>query len=173
MEASFRETLRHITTELLTKLGYAATVKTSEAALPGERVGYHIDIELTEGQNLLIGQHGANVSALLHVIRLLARDHQPVNASISVDVNRYFQEKKVYLEREAALASREVEETGLPVMLRPMVAYERKLIHTFFAEHPTITTESVGHKEERKILLRRRGEATNRDGEDQLGTSLI
>ncbi|MEP7162212.1 MAG: R3H domain-containing nucleic acid-binding protein [Candidatus Moraniibacteriota bacterium] len=164
MEEPFRATLTLAVQDLLKKIGFTAEVKTSEEALPEGRVGYMCDITLTDGQNLLIGQHGANIAALLHVVRLIIRKDQPENASISLDVNHYFREKKVYLEREALEAAREVESTSLPVTLRPMLPFERKLVHTLFATHPLITTESVGRGDERKILLKRRPE--NPDAEE-------
>lgn len=159
MEPLFREQLARIVTDLLSRMGFSADVKVSETALPDDRVNYHADIVLADGQQLLIGQHGANISALLQVVRLLVRKEQPANGSITLDVNHYLHEKKVYLEKEAMEAAKEVEATGLPVTLRPMPAYERKLIHTLFATHPTILTESVGTGENRKVLLKRRGEA--------------
>ena len=156
MDQPFREYLTVTVQDLLQRIGFEADVKTSEEAVPEGKVEYHCEITLTDGQNLLIGQHGANVAALLHLVRLLVRKEQPDDALISLDVNHYFHEKKVYLEREAREAAREVEETGLPVTLRPMLPFERKLVHTLFATHALITTESVGRGEDRKILLKRR-----------------
>lgn len=153
---TFQETLSHITTEILHRMGFEAQVKVTEAPEKEGRIIYSIGVELPEGQNLLIGQHGAHIAALLHVIRLAARKFQPKDSLLALDINHYFEEKKMYLEREALEAAREVELTGLPATLRPMLSFERKMIHTLFAEHPTITTESVGYGEERKVLLRRR-----------------
>lgn len=69
------------------------------------------------------------------------------------------EEKKGFLEREAMAAVREVEETGLPATLRPMLSFERKLIRHLLAAHPNVMTESVGSGEERKILIKRRPES--------------
>lgn len=157
MEESFRQTLSITVKDLLQRLGFEAEVKVSEAMV-GDRVDYHCEITLHEEQSLLIGQHGANIGALLHIVKLAARQTLPKDGMISLDVNHYFEEKKVFLEREAQAAVREVEESGLPVMLRPMLSFERKLIHHLLSEHPTVMTESVGSGDGRKVLIKKRPE---------------
>lgn len=158
MESSFRQNLVVIVKDLLQRIGFEADVQASELAVENDRVQYHCDITLKDGQSLLIGQHGANIGALLHIVKLAARKEMPKDAIITLDVNHYFEEKKVFLEREAMAAAKEAEESGLPVMLRPMLSFERKLIHRLFAEHPTLVTESVGSGEDRKVLLKKRPE---------------
>lgn len=159
MEQPFRAYLNAFVKDLLQRVGFDAEVKTGEEMLPDDLVKYHCEITLQEGQNLLIGQHGANIAALLHIVKLAMRKEMPKNGVLSLDVNQYFEEKKSFLEREAVAAAREVEETGLPVTLRPMLSFERKLIHHLLASHPTVVTESVGAGEDRRILIKRRPEA--------------
>ena len=40
-----------------------------------------------------------------------------------------------------------------PFTLEPMPAYERRIIHVALADHPDVTTQSVGIGEERKIVI--------------------
>ena len=163
MSLSPREALAIQTKDLLQQMGFVAEVSVSEKAIPEDRVEYHCDIRVTEGQHLLIGQHGANLQALLHLLRLLTRSLLPERAVLSIDVNHYFAEKQSFLEQETMRAVKEVVETGLPLALRHMVAYERKLVHTLLATHPEVMTESVGSGEERKVLIRLRGTDTSSD----------
>ena len=164
MEEPFRNRLNVTVKDLLQRIGFEAEVKTGEEMLSDDLVKYHCEITLRDGQNLLIGQHGANVAALLHIVKLAVRKDMPKNGVLSLDVNRYFEEKKSFLEREAMAAVKEVEETGLPATLRPMLSFERKLIHHLLADHPTVMTESVGSGEERKILIKRKPESTEEQG---------
>jgi spoIIIJ-associated protein len=147
---------------LLQRMGFDVEVSVSEKLLSDERVEYVCELVVREGQQLLIGQHGANLQALLHLLRVLTRKFLPERSILSLDVNHYFAEKKNFLEQEALRAVKEVVETGLPLSLRPMIAYERKLIHTLLADHPDVVTESVGSGEDRKVLIRRKS------GEDSL-----
>jgi predicted RNA-binding protein Jag len=158
MDQPFRNHLNDTVKDLLQRIGFEADVKTGEEMISADLVKYHCEITLREGQNLLIGQHGANVAALLHIVKLAVRKELPKNGVLSLDVNHYFEEKRGFLEREAFAAVKEVEESGLPVTLRPMLSFERKMIHHLFASHPSIMTESVGVGDDRKILLRRKPE---------------
>ncbi|MFZ1626548.1 MAG: R3H domain-containing nucleic acid-binding protein, partial [Candidatus Moraniibacteriota bacterium] len=144
MEEPFRNYLNITVKDLLQRIGFDAEVKTGEEMIADEQVQYHCEITLHEGQSLLIGQHGANIAALLHLVKLAVRREMPKNGVVSLDVNRYFEEKMSFLEREALMVAKEVEETGLPATLRPMLSFERKLIHHLFASHPIVMTESVG-----------------------------
>lgn len=158
MEQPFRSHLDTTVKDLLRRMGFEAEVKTSEEMLPDRSIKYHCEITLYEGQNLLIGQHGANVAALLHLVKLVVRKEMPKNSSLSLDINKYFEEKKGFLEHEAMAAVKEVEETGLPITLRPMLSFERKLIHNLLATHPVVMTESIGIGEGRKVLIKRKPE---------------
>jgi|GEM_PF-427429 len=158
METPFRSTLTVIVKDLLQRIGFEAEVATGEVVGVDERTEYRCEITLHEGQNLLIGQHGANIAALLHIVKLAVRQELPKDATLSLDVNHYFEEKRIFLEREALAAAKGVEVSGLPVALRPMLSFERRLIHHLFSSHPTVMTESVGSGEDRKILIKKRPE---------------
>lgn len=154
---------------LLERMGFAAEVSVAERLLPDERIEYACDVTVSNGQQLLIGQHGANLQALLHLLRVVTRRYLSERSTLSLDVNRYFAEKKSFLEQEANRAVKEVLESGLPLPLRPMVAYERKMIHTLLADHPQVMTESVGTGEARKVLIRLRGESPAQAETDLVG----
>jgi len=40
-----------------------------------------------------------------------------------------------------------------PFTLEPMSAYERRIIHLTLAEHPDVTTQSIGEGEARKVVI--------------------
>lgn len=94
MEESFRNHLNTTVKDLLQRIGFVAEVKTGEEMLPDNLIRYRCDITLHDGQNLLIGQHGANVAALLHIVKLVVRKGMPKNSVLSLDVNRYFERGK-------------------------------------------------------------------------------
>jgi spoIIIJ-associated protein len=73
---------------------------------------------------------------------------------VIVDVNGYWEEKRPLLEREALAAEEEVLRTGHPTILRPMLPYERKVIHTFLIGRKKVATESAGHGEDRKVIVK-------------------
>jgi spoIIIJ-associated protein len=47
-----------------------------------------------------------------------------------------------------------VKTKGAPFTLEPMPAYERRIVHLALANHPDVTTESIGQGETRKVVIR-------------------
>ncbi len=135
---------------LLEKIGFPAEVT---ALMTGE-ASYSIRITVSDGSKLLIGQHGVALSALQYIIRSVLMRKLQERAEVLVDVNGYWEEKKPLLEREAAAAEEEVLRTGHPVVLRPMLPYERKVVHTFLVARNKVMTESSGHGEDRKVIIK-------------------
>ena len=70
-----------------------------------------------------------------------------------VDVNDYFIEKKSLLEKEAEKAAAEALKNNVSVALRPMLPYERKIVHSFLFTNPGVVTVSVGQGNTRRIMV--------------------
>lgn len=144
--------IEELVTDVVRRLGFEASVAVhADEARPD---GVHIRLSVSEGQHVLIGQHGLNLAALQHLLRLLCRKAAPDTPLLSVDINGYLEEKRGFLEREAREAAETALRTGFSVTLRPMPAFERRIIHTALADHPSVVTESAGTGEERKVLVR-------------------
>lgn len=154
MSTEHRATIKDILEEIIQRIGFTATIEVTEQA--GSPEGYFCAVKVTEGQNFLIGQYGMNLAALQHLIRVIARKQIGEKLDIIVDVNDYFSEKKELLEREAEQALEEALQNNISVALRPMLSYERKIVHAFLANNKNVITESVGEKEDRKVMVRPR-----------------
>ena len=135
---------------LLQKMGFSAKI---QATIIGE-TNYSVQITVEEGSKLLIGQHGVALSALQYIVRSILTRKLHERAEVLVDVNGYWEEKRPLLEREALSAEEEVLRTGHPAILRPMLSYERKVVHTFLVNRAKVTTESSGHGEDRKVIVK-------------------
>lgn len=77
----------------------------------------------------LIGRDGQVVNALQHLTRLAVQQSTGERSRVIVDVDGYLKRKRDNLINIALDAIQEVIETGEFVSLRPMNAYERKIIH--------------------------------------------
>ena len=147
-----KKSIHTIVTALIQRMGFEATLEVLDDQLtPG---GFVCQVTVGEGQNFLIGQYGMNLAALQHLTRILVRKEVGEKLDIIVDINGSFSEKRVLVEKEAKQAVDEALQKNASVALRPMLSYERKIVHSFLANNGSVLTESVGVGEERKVMIR-------------------
>lgn len=112
------------------------------------------NIAVAEDSSFLIGQYGANLQALQHIIRLLVRKQEPARINFIVDVNFYRQQKTHAIMEQAAAAVAQALAEKKAVILKPMSAYERRLVHMELSKNKNIITESVGTGEDRRVAVK-------------------
>lgn len=157
------ELLKKTTEDLLRRMtfeNFEVLVK-SEGGEDGESLTVNIE---TSESNLLIGQYGVTLAALQHVLRLLIRRETEEKFKFLVDVNRYLQTKTSSISGIAKEAAEQAIRDKKPVVLRPMSAYERRLVHMELAGNENVKTESIGEGEERKVVIRPVGELEKLEG---------
>lgn len=108
----------------------------------------------TPDSSFLIGQYGANLQALQHIIRILVREKLEERIRFILDINSYRKEKNDAVVRLA----REVAEQSLrekrAIIMRPMSPYERRLVHMELSQNNGVITESIGSGDDRKIVIK-------------------
>ena len=74
-------------------------------------------------------------------------------APFSVDVEGYRRRREESLEDLAHRSAESVRDSGRPVTLEAMPAYERRIVHLTLSKDPTVGTASVGEGEHRKVRI--------------------
>jgi len=145
--------LKNIIREMLEKMTFSDfTVNIrQEAGLDGENIVCNI---ISRDSDLLIGQYGVNLRALQHILRALARKKTDEKLKFSVDVNDYNKSKISSLEELARNMAQQAVNDKRPAVLRPMSAYERRIIHMVLSENDQVQTESIGEGEDRKVVIK-------------------
>lgn len=153
MDTQRAETVQSLVSEILVKMTLPASIaiETPTFPLQGEFV---CQISTAEGSNLLIGQRGLNLEALQTIVRASARKKLDGWANFSLDVNSYWKEKAEALFTEAKEIESRVATEKTPASLRPMTPFERKCVHMALADSLTVTTESSGTGEHRKVIIK-------------------
>lgn len=153
MKAENIEMLKKLIGETLEKMTFSDfTLGTREEAGPdGENIVFNIE---TRDSDLLIGQHGVNLRSLQHVLRAMARKRTEEKLRFSIDVNDYHRGKLDSITELARNLARQAIADRRPVVLRPMSAYERRIVHMELAGNDQVKTESIGEEEERKVVIR-------------------
>ncbi|MEK9151199.1 MAG: R3H domain-containing nucleic acid-binding protein [Patescibacteria group bacterium] len=152
MDKTRQEMIQETVVGLLEKMGFGASVEVT--AEEGDAAAFLCRVRVEQDQNLLIGQYGVNLAAIQHIVRVMLRKKTEERLNLIVDINDYFAEKRLSLEKEAARAAQEAIRSGAPITLRPMLSYERKIVHTFLAGNKEIITESVGQGDNRMVIIR-------------------
>ncbi len=153
-----KKLIEETTRELLEKMGFQATIhiatnaSTSEDEFSEENP-ISVELQLTDSK-YLIGKYGINLSALQHVLRVLIRKKTSERINFNVDVNNYREEQKQALITLAAEMGEKVRKEKKSAMLRPMNAYERRIVHVELSKMEGILTESIGEGEDRKIIIK-------------------
>lgn len=111
-----------------------------------------------QNPSLLIGQQGVNLNALQHVTRLIVRRKTDERVSFILDVNQYKSKRVEYLKSLATDVAQRVLDTDKFEVLRPMSAYERRIVHMELANNDFVSTESLGEEPNRRIVVRPVGE---------------
>jgi spoIIIJ-associated protein len=94
------------------------------------------------------------LSALQHIAKILVSKQHPTYAFLNLDINSYRESRKNELAEIALQVAKRVRRTKKTVVLEPMPAFERRIIHLKLAEQPDIITESIGQEPERRIMVR-------------------
>ncbi len=108
-----------------------------------------------EGDDLgiLIGRRGQTLACLQHIVRLIVAGRLKAWLPLAVDVAGY---KKRHCENLRKLALNLADQVKLrrrAITLEPMLPDERRIIHLTLANHPDVTTHSIGEGEARKVVI--------------------
>lgn len=137
--------------ELLSKMGFSGKVTVLQEQ---EDEGITCEIATNEDSNFLIGQHGVNLQALQHLVRLIVRKHVPEKIRFTLDVNGYRKQKNLSIAQLAQQAAQDAVSQGRAIMMQPMSTYERRLVHLELSKNSAVVTESIGEGESRKIVIK-------------------
>jgi spoIIIJ-associated protein len=108
-----------------------------------------------EGEDLgvLIGRRGQALASLQHVVRLIVAEKLKVWVPINVDIAGYKKRRYESLQNLALRLAEQVKRNRRLIMLEPMPADERRIIHLALTDHPDVTTQSMGEGDMRKVAI--------------------
>lgn len=150
---------RRILEELLERLDIYAYVTAVVTRVPGQRsdveetITLHVEGADEEAMGLLIGRRGETLRSLQFMLNLLVSRRVQKWPQLVVDVGNYRQRRQESLEGLARRMAERVRQTGRSIVLEPMAAYERRIVHLALRDDKSVYTESSGEGENRKIVI--------------------
>ncbi len=102
----------------------------------------------------IIGRNGRTLQALEYLTNAVLNRHEGDNIRVTVDVGGYKRRRDDRLRELARKIADQVRETGEAYELKPMSPVERRVIHVELADDPSVTSESTGEGQERRVVVR-------------------
>ena len=150
---------RRILEDLLERMDIHGYVTAVRSTVPGQRgepedtITLHVEGADEEAMGLLIGRRGETLRSLQFMVNLLVSRKVQKWPQIVVDVGNYRQRRQESLEGLARRMAERVRQSGRPLTLEPMGAYERRIVHLALRSDPTVYTESTGEGDNRKVVI--------------------
>ncbi len=157
--ANVDQIARRILEDLLERMDIHAYVTAVRSSVPDQRgepeetITLHVEGADEEAMGLLIGRRGETLRSVQFMVNLLVSRKVQKWPQVVVDVGNYRQRRQESLEGLARRMAERVRQSGRPLMLEPMGAYERRIVHLVLRSDPTVYTESSGEGENRKIVI--------------------
>ena len=102
---------------------------------------------------ILIGRRGETLRDLQFITRLIVSRKIGTWPNLVVDIENYKARRVKSLQALARRMADQVRRTKQPVILEPMPAHERRIIHLTLRNDPDVYTESTGQDENRKVQI--------------------
>lgn len=128
-----------------------------------DNLTYNIDIDKEkafinvkidgEDARVLIGYRGEVLNALQVILNSLTNQESHSRVKVILNVSNYKEKREQSLIELADKISKTVYKTGKTITLEPMMAYERKIIHTRLQSNNRVSTYSVGEEPYRKVVI--------------------
>ena len=110
-----------------------------------------------EGSSVLIGHHGDTLDALQYLTNLAGaqknENGERIKTRVTVDVEGYRAKREETLRALARRKAEQAIKNNKSVMLEPMSAYERRIIHSEVQSIEGVSTNSIGNDSNRKIVI--------------------
>ena len=155
-ENTVSEMVIDILEALLSMLGVDASVMTQAGdAVEGEQDTIAPRTFEIKGDDLgiLIGRRGQTLACLQYIVRLMVSHKTKTWDPIIIDVEGYKERRYEALRNLALRIAEQVKTRKVPFTLEPMPANERRIAHLTLADHPDVTTQSIGEGEARKVVI--------------------
>lgn len=134
-------------TELLKHMGVEAT---AEITLEENIMKINLS---GEGMGIVIGRRGETLDAVQHIVQLYVNKTFEKFYKVRIDTEDYRAKREEALINLANGMAKRVLRTRKEIILEPMKAYERRIIHTALQGYNKIKTYSIGDEPNRKIIV--------------------
>lgn len=128
-----------------------------------EGIQYSVDVDTKsniikvyingDSSRTLIGYRGEVLNSFQIILNSIANKETTGRIKVILNISDYREKREKSLEELADKISKTVYKTGKTITLEPMMAYERKIIHSRLQNNNKVKTYSVGEEPHRKVVI--------------------
>jgi spoIIIJ-associated protein len=141
------EEAKTLTQDILTLMGLEATISVQK-----EKETLQIRIE-GEKSGLLIGRRGQTLDALQYLVTRILNRKGLDKIKVDMDSGDYRTRRTQYLEELALKMAEKSKQTGKPVVISPLNAHDRRIIHLTLEKEKNLKTVSRGEGQLKKMVI--------------------
>ncbi|MCK9577925.1 KH domain-containing protein [bacterium] len=149
------KTIEDIIIGFFSRAGFPAEIKhisLKEKEKEDEAPILAVNIKTSEAQ-MLIGKQGLVLADIQLLLRKLIKKSVGQDIFLNLDIDNYKKNKENYLREIAQEAADKVLATGLAKELLLSSPFDRRVVHTELANRLDVKVESIGIREDRKIVI--------------------
>jgi spoIIIJ-associated protein len=151
VRVTLRESRRERVEQFLQEVCDAMAVDVS-VSLREDQEYLYVDVNGAEA-GILIGHHGQTLEAMQYLLNLVASRAEDDNRRVLLDVEGYRKRREETLTKLATRLADRVRRSGEPMVLEPMSAHERRVIHLALQDNPYVVTVSEGEEPFRRVVI--------------------
>jgi len=140
---------RLILKEIITTMGFLAEVELDKY----EKNTIYLTISGEDQPGLLIGKAGNTMKSLQQIVSaILSKKHQS-KIYVKIDINDYWKRREDEIISSALDAAKVAEEEEISVMLEPMNAEERRIVHLSVQDKESVFSYSEGDGPIKQVVV--------------------
>jgi spoIIIJ-associated protein len=139
--------IKDLVTSIVNAMGFDSRIDVYDA---GSFVAADVASDNTA---LFIGQKGETINALQHLINAAVYRRRPFVKRIVLDAEGYRQRRIEAIQGMAHRTARRAVRERRTVELPPMNPSERRIVHLFLRDNPSVTTASEGSGDNRRVRI--------------------
>jgi spoIIIJ-associated protein len=117
-----------------------------------EKDGWRVKVT-SPNSGHLIGKMGETLESIQYVLRLMVSQTAGEFLPLTVDIDDYKEKKEIEVAELARAMAANVKTSGYGQEMRPMSAYNRRLVHVALEGFEGVKVDSVGEGELRRIRI--------------------
>ena len=102
---------------------------------------------------LLIGKHGQTLEAIQYLVEKIVNKNSEQRIRIQIDVEGYLENRQASLQKLVGRLAKKAKQTGKPVTIGQMNAYDRRIVHLALKDDSEVRTKSIGNGYIKKVMI--------------------